>query len=495
MRTLFRQLCWCAVAVLIAVRPVSAQETTNLTGSVLTGAGGPVGAATVLIESLNLGAITNNEGRYILVVPVSATVVDVTASIIGRTTQTQTITLQPGTQVLDFVLGEDPLRIEGIVVTALGLERQARTLGISTRQLDASEITKVEPNLVNALSGKIAGVHIQNSGPQGGSSRIVIRGESSITGANQPLFIIDGIPVSNAIGDRVGILTDQGGIDYGNAIQDINPDNIESITVLKGPNAAALYGSRASNGAVLIETKKGRNVLGGAQIVVSQLVTFEDVLRLPNYQNQFGAGYDGEYSYYDGFSNGTNDQADESWGPPLDQGLEIPQWFSAYDPVTDTRAPAPWVSNPNNVRDFFDMGVTATTNVSVSGSNESLHGRVAFSRMNLNGMQPGHSQDRTTFSFGGGIDAFERVSINTSVQYISSEGFQRPGVGYGGDNIMHQFVWFGRNIDMGRLESLYDQTRPLDEPTVGGFPYNWTTLYWLNTSGHSRTSTRTAATA
>lgn len=167
MRTLFRQLSWCAVAVLIVVPPVSAQETTNLTGSVLRGAGGAVGAATVLIESLNLGAITNNEGRYMLVgVPVSATVVDVTASMIGRTTQTQTITLPPGTQVLDFVLGEDPLRIEGIVVTALGLERQARTLGISTRQLDGSEITQVEPNLVNALSGKIAGVHIQNSGPQ-----------------------------------------------------------------------------------------------------------------------------------------------------------------------------------------------------------------------------------------------------------------------------------------------------------------------------------------
>ena len=153
----------------------------------------------------------------------------------------------------------------------------------------------------------------------------MIRGESSITGANQPLFIIDGIPVSNAIGDRVGILTDQGGIDYGNAIQDINPDNIASITVLKGPNAAALYGSRASNGAILIETKKGRNVLGGAQIVVSQLVTFQDVLTLPDYQNQFGSGYNGEYSYYDGFGNGTNDEADESWGPPLDTGLEIPQ--------------------------------------------------------------------------------------------------------------------------------------------------------------------------
>ena len=480
MRTIIRQLSWCAVAVLIAVPRVSAQGTTNLTGSVTTESGSAVRGATVLIGALNLGAITNNEGRYILVVPASATVVDVTASLIGRTTQTQTVTLQAGTQVLDFVLSEDPLRVEGITVTALGLERQTRELGISTAQISGGELTRVEPNLVNTLAGKVAGVHIQNSGPQGGSTRIVIRGNSSITSNNQPLFIIDGIPVSNAIGISTGVLTDQGGIDYGNAMQDINPDNIESITVLKGPNAAALYGSRASNGAIIIETKKGRNTFGGAQVVVSQLVTFEDVLRLPDYQNNFGSGYLGEYSYYDGFGNGTFDEADESWGPPLDQGLMIPQWFSDYDPLTDTRASAPWVSNPNNVRDFFNRGVTSTTNVSVSGSNESLHGRVAFSRMNLNGMQPGHTQDRTTFSVAGGIDAFERVSINSSVQYISAKGFQRPGVGYGGDNIMHQFVWFGRQIDMGRLEETYEQSRPLNEPTVGGFPYNWTTLYWLN---------------
>ncbi len=479
MRPLLRQISLWGLAVLIAVPPVSAQET-NLTGTVSTEAGVPVTAATVLVESLNLGVLTNADGRYVLILPSGPTVVDVTASRIGRASQTQAITLQPGTQVLNFVLGEDPLRVDGIVVTALGIERQSRTLGISTHVIAGSELTRVEPNLVNSLAGRVAGVHIQNSGPQGGSTRIVIRGENSILSNNQPLFIIDGIPVSNANGVVQSVLTAASGIDYGNVMQDINPDNIESITVLKGPNAAALYGSRASNGAIVIETKKGRNALGGAEVVVSVLTTFENVLRLPDYQNNFGAGYVGEFSFYDGFSNGTNDEADESWGPPLDQGLMIPQWFSAYNALTDTRTPQPWVSNPNNVRDFFETGVTSTINVSVAGSNEAVHGRVAFSRMNLGGMQPGHTQDRTSFSIAGGIDAFDKVSINTSVQYIDSRGFQRPGVGYGGDNIMHQFVWFGRQIDMGRLEDLYQDSRPLDEPNIGGFPYNWTSLYWVN---------------
>ena len=479
MKTLFRQISLWGLAVLIAVPSVSAQET-NLTGTVSTADGAPVAAATVTVGSLNLGVLTNSDGRYVLILPSSATVVDVTASRIGRAAQTQAITLQPGTQVLNFVLGEDPLRVDGIVVTALGIERQSRVLGVSTTVIAGSELTRVEPNLVNSLAGRVAGVHIQNSGPQGGSTRIVIRGDNSILGANQPLFIVDGIPISNNIGITSGVLTDQSGIDYGNAVQDLNPDNIESITVLKGPNAAALYGSRASNGAIIIKTKSGRNAIGGAEVVVSVLTTFETVLRLPDYQNQFGSGYYGEYSFYDGGGNGTNDEADESWGPPLDTGLEIPQWFSAYDALNDTRAAQPWVSNPNNVRDFFNTGVTSTINVSVAGSNDAVHGRVGFSRMNLGGMQPGHTQDRTSFSIAGGIDAFDKVSINSSVQYIDSRGFQRPGVGYGGDNIMHQFVWFGRQVDMGRLEAQYDQQRPLDEPNIGGYPYNWTSLYWIN---------------
>jgi TonB-linked SusC/RagA family outer membrane protein len=207
----------------------------------------------------------------------------------------------------------------------------------------------------------------------------------------------------------------------------------------------------------------------------------ENPLRLPNYQNAYGQGYGGDYSYYDGLGNGVNDEADESWGPPLDTGLCIPQWFSPYDAGTDTRACSPWVSNPDNVRNFFETGVTSTTNVSVAGSTESLHGRAAFSRMDLNGMQPGHEQNRNSFSFAGGIRAFEALSIDASAQYISADGVNRPGVGYGSDNVMGGFVWFGRQVDTGLLKDLHTQTRPLDEPaTIAGFPYNWETLYWLN---------------
>jgi TonB-dependent SusC/RagA subfamily outer membrane receptor len=468
----------------IAALPVSAQAPTTLTGTVTTESGAAVVTGNVFIESLGLGVLTNSQGRYTLIVPASAragsATVDLTASLIGYTTEVQTVTLQPGAQVLDFVLGEDPLRIAGVTVTALGLERQSRELAISTQQFSGAELTRVEPNIVNALSGRVAGVNITNSGPQGGSSRIVIRGANSLSSNNQPLFIVDGIPIDNSVGGTVGGLSSQGGYDYGNAIQDINPADIESLTVLKGPSAAALYGSQAANGVILIETKKGANTPGGVEIVVSQQFTFEDELKLPNYQNSYGQGLEGVFEYYDGFGGGVFDDFDESWGPPLDAGLMIPQWFSPYDAGTDTRTPSPWVSNPDNVDNFFKTGVSATTNVSVAGSTDNLNGRASFSNLNLDGMLPGHTQDRTSFSLAGGIDAFERFRIDASGQYITSEGNNRPGVGPGSDNQMTGFVWFGRQVDTNQLEDLWDRDRPLTEPVVGGFPYSWNTSFWLN---------------
>jgi TonB-linked SusC/RagA family outer membrane protein len=312
-------------------------------------------------------------------------------------------------------------------------------------------------------------VNITNAGPQGGSSRIVIRGERSLTGENQPLFVIDGVPVDNYTGTS-GILASQGGYDYGTPVQDLNPDAIESLTVLKGPNAAALYGSRAANGAVIITTKKGRGATGGAQINAEQLVTWETPLRLPEYQNQYGQGYYGLFSYYDGKGNGVFDEVDESWGPPLDQGLMIPQYNS---PIVDgVRQPTPWVSHPDNVRDFFETGQTRTTNVSVAAANERLNGRLGFSNLSLDGMLPGMELSRQTLTFGGGIDATSKLNVSTSMQYTHADGEHRPATGYTEDNPMSQFVWFGRQVDVNDLERNYATVRPPEDP-MAGLPYSW----------------------
>ena len=463
--------------------PATAQDPTGTVAGQITdqATGQPLGGVEVHVVGTNFRTLSDDQGRY-LITRVPAGEHTVRASLLGYGQARQTVTVAGGgTASASFALSVTAIEVEGVVVTALGMERQARTLGVATEQLNSAELTRAEVNLVNALSGEVAGVHITNSGPQGGSSRIVIRGENSITGDNQPLFIVDGIPVNNStgIGGVVGTTSDQGGFDYGNAIQDINPDNIESITVLKGPNAAALYGSRASNGAIIIETKKGRNAGASGDIVVSQQVTFEDELRLPRYQNEYGQGLNGQFEYYDGFGNGLYDDYDESWGPPLDVGLLIPQWDGPIDPETGERVPTPWVSRPDNVDDFFELGTTLTTNVSVAGSTDRLSGRFSFGRTAMDGMVPGFELERTGLSFAGGLQVSDRLNVNSSAQYVASAGENRPGVGYGEDNPMSQFIWFGRQVDTNELRRRYQQVRPEGDP-MAGLPYSWNTSFHPN---------------
>ncbi len=172
-------------------------------------------------------------------------------------------------------------------------------------------------------------------------------------------------------------------IDYGNAIQDLNPNDIASISVLKGPNAAALYGSRAANGAIIITTKSGAAGIGaGPSVTASVTTTFETPLKLPEYQNEYGQGRNGLYSYVDGKGGGTYDDMDESWGPRLDIGLMIPQFFSEGET-------APWVSHPSNVRDFFETGRTTVTNAAMSLGSETAEARLSIGRFDQNGIQPG----------------------------------------------------------------------------------------------------------
>ena len=213
-----------------------------------------------------------------------------------------------------MVLEQDDNILNEVVITALGISKEKKSLGYAVQQLKSEDISEAkETNLVNALAGKIAGVNVTNSQGDIGSSRIIIRGETSIDGNNQPLFVVDGVPVDNS-----QLLGSGGSRDFSNAIADINSEDIESINVLKGPNAAALYGSRAAAGVILIKTKTGKNKKG-LGITLNSNTTFSDLLVLPSYQNSFGQGSNGRFSYVDGKGGGVNDGVDESWGPPKEK--------------------------------------------------------------------------------------------------------------------------------------------------------------------------------
>jgi TonB-dependent SusC/RagA subfamily outer membrane receptor len=242
----------------------AAQQTATVQGTITeAGTARPLVNAQVTIRGTGIGTLTNSQGRFQLVnVPSGQATLRV--ELMGYEAATQTITVRAGeATTVNLTLAQSAIAIEGLVVTAMGITQRERAIATSVQTVNAEELAQAsEPNLVAALAGRSAGVEVRSTGTQGGSSRVVIRGASSISGNNQPLFVVDGVPIDNSAPRLLGFAGSTaegtaGSVDYGNAVADINPNDIETITVLKGPNAAALYGSRAANGAIVITTKSG----------------------------------------------------------------------------------------------------------------------------------------------------------------------------------------------------------------------------------------------
>src|SRR5205814_8568895 len=334
--------------------------------------------AIVAIPTLRGGARSNGDGRYQLVAPGSTGAVTLTARLIGFKTQSVQVSLTGSDVTQDITLEEGAIELESKVVTALGIEREQRSLSYAAQTLGGDRLSDVRSNnVVSSLQGKVAGVQVTNSANPFGSARIVVRGASSILGQNQPLIIVDGIPIDNTAPGNTGYGPqgtptpgNLGGYDIGNAASDIIADNIASVTVMKGPNAAALYGSRVANGAIVYTTKSGRGApQQGFGVTATFGATAETPLRLPNYQNQYGQGFYGEFDFVDGNFGGKNDGADESWGPKLDgrtTGCVYPTDAKGNPIISggyDTTKPCrqffglgPWAAHPNNVRDVWTTG-------------------------------------------------------------------------------------------------------------------------------------------
>jgi TonB-linked SusC/RagA family outer membrane protein len=424
----------------------------------------PLAGATVTVKGTVIATVTDNNGHFSFFVPVDAETLVFT--FLGYRTEEAPVSDQ-----VDVMMSIAPVGLEGIVVTALGVRREKASLGYSVQDVSGEQLAEVpDLNIVNALQGDVAGLQITNSGPVGGSSRIVIRGANSITGQNQPIFVVDGIVLDNSSPGLSPYGGGFSGLDYGNAIQDLDPQNIENVSVLKGPNAAALYGSRAANGAIVITTKSGQGAPAGRLgVTVTISGTAESTLRLPDYQNEYGQGYDGVFEWVDGSGGGTYDYYDESWGPRLD-GQAIDQF---------TGAGMPWEAHPDNISSFFRTGGTLNTNVAVSNAGERHHVRLSLSDTRLAGVSPGMTIKRTGLAVKGGVGITDRLSADASLNYISNMGRNRMGTGYDENNPMQSFIWFGRQIDM---EALRHYRCTGDEPTpciVGG-QYNWNYNYHNN---------------
>lgn len=439
-----------------------AAQVTTVRGIVTTEEDGePVIGASVIVKGTALGTVTDVNGRFELS-GLSPSATRLLISYISLMAKEVAIAPQ-----VSVTLKSDTHLLDEVVVTALGISREKKALGYTAQEVKQNALVQgKDNNLLNSLSGKIAGVRITNTQGDVGSSRIVIRGETSIAGENQPLFIVDGIPVDNS-----QLNARSSGRDFKNAIADLNPEDIKTLTVLKGPNAAALYGARAAHGAIVITTKGGDKRQKGIGITLHSSTQVSFVATLPEFQNLFGQGAGGRFSYVDGKGAGVNDGVDESWGPRLDIGLLIPQFDSPLD-ADGNRVATPWVSHPNNVRDYFRMGISTNNGISVARGDDKYQFRVGYNYEKQVSIVPDAGTNKTNISLNTDYHLAKWIVVGATANYIVYTAPSLPGSATpSGSNVrsnspMLQFLWFGRQVDTNSLKA--DYTR------------NWNSSYYDN---------------
>ena len=436
---------------------ISFAQTKEVTGTVTDGSGVPLPGVNIVIQGTTTGTQTDFDGNYSIEAQTGSTLIfsyvgfGDALKVIGSSSNIN-VTLQAG-EALDEV-----------VVTALGISRDKKSLGYSTQQVSGDDLTETRnSNALNSLSGKVAGVQVSNAtGNLGGSSRILIRGASSLTQENRPLIVVDGIPLDNSNYNSTSTQQGGGGIDFGDAGFDINPDDIASMNVLKGGAAAALYGSRASNGVIVITTKSGKK--GKAEITVNSGITFESVNVLPKVQKLYGGGAgNAETIEQSGFGqatiNGTTydvvDYAtDESWGPKY-EGQMVLHW-DAFDPefADDYLTPRAWLYPKNDRNDFFNTGVSINNGVSFSQGGEKSTVRLGVNNTQTTGIVPNSELDKTSVNLNTTSQLTDKLKVNASVNLTITDAFNRPTTGYTSNSVPVQLYQFGQtSLDYKRLQS------------------------------------------
>ena len=457
-------------------------QTKKVTGQVISAEDNqPVIGAAIVVKGTTIGTITDFDGKFSLDVPNDAKSVMVSyVGLKGREI--------PITAVMNIKLESDSHALDEVVVTAMGISREKKSLGYAIQEVGSEELTKAgQINVTGALSGKVAGVQVnQFGGSVGASSRISVRGNSSLAADQQPLIVLDGVPIANDT-QRSGDNT-YNGVDYGSGLNDINPEDIESMTVLKG-GSAALYGMRAGNGVILITTKSGKKG-SGVKVSYDGNFTIDRISTVPKLQNSYGQGNNGdewhwkhnapdlsyqEYAEQYGFnwvdgSNGINDFYDESWGPRLDAGLNLVQYDS-------NGQKAPWVSRPNNIKDFFQTGYSMNHTISLSANSEKSTTRASISYRDQKGTVPNTDQKRYSAQLNSFFKLNNYISYDMSASYTRTQSDNLVAQGYGGNNPINSlFAWSGRQINMKTLKENWDQKDANGNYTY----YNWNTNYHMN---------------
>ena len=437
---------------MLLANQVYAQERA-VTGRVTGEDGSVLPGVNISLKGTNRGTTTDGKGDYSISAEANSTLV---FSFIGF----QSTEVVVGNQsTINVALKNDVSQLQEVVVTALGQERKRNELVYAAQQVTAEQITQTRnPNLMNSLSGKVAGVDIKMSNTMGGSTNVVIRGFKSITGSNQALWVIDGVPVSNANNNTTGQQTGGAGVDYGNTASDINPDNIASINVLKGAAASALYGSRASNGVIMVTTKKGRK--NSFEVTVNSGVTWGKIDKntFAKYQNEYGQGYVSTFAKAD-LGSGSGDIApfnvDASFGPKFD-GRPVYQWDAIDKFSPNYKKQTPWVAAQNGPASFYETAVTSNQSIALSGGGDASTFKIGYTRSDETGVLPNSSLKKNLFNFGGSFDITKKVVVSASVNFSNIIGNGRSNTGYNGKNPNQGFrQWWPVSVDIAQQKEAY----------------------------------------
>ncbi|WP_339840019.1 SusC/RagA family TonB-linked outer membrane protein [uncultured Maribacter sp.] len=434
-----------------------AQE--EVTGVVSSIDGELLPGVSVVLKGTITGVSTDFDGNYTIQVPNNSAVL--VFSYLGMTTQEVVV---GNRTTINMTMEASSEALDEVVVTALGITREKKSLGYSVAEVDGDDLTTVtQENALNALNGRVSGVQINSTGGAGSTVSVILRGASSLTTDNQPLYVIDGVPLSSGL-TNIGNVGDGVAVDYGGGIGDVNPDDIASVSVLKGPSAAALYGSRGGNGVILITTKSGKKSKG-LGISFSSSNVYETPYKFLEKSNLFANG-----SRPDPTTSAIDENSSGWIGPELDAGLNVIQWPYTADEIASGVANAtPLTSRgKNNAKNFFESAITSTNTIAIENNTDRMNYRMSYTNMRHEGFIPNSDLERNTFAINSGFDVNDKLKITTSLKYVISGADNRPSTTDRNANPLQAIYDINPHIDVRDLKDYW-----LIEGQSQNTPYNF----------------------
>jgi TonB-linked SusC/RagA family outer membrane protein len=446
----------------------------------------PIPGVNVLVKGTKVGTQTDIDGKFSIKASPSEVLI---FNFVGMKSQE----IAASSSSVNVKMKDDAVELEGVVVTALGITREKKSLGYAAQKLSGDEINQVPTNnFTNSLSGRVAGLEVRRNSNFGGSTNIVLRGTKSISGNNQALIVLDGVPITNTNLNTRDAASGRDGFDFGNSASDIDPNNIESVTVLKGAAATALYGSQAANGAIMITTKKGKQGKGmGITYSSTTTVGMINKETFPTYQNKYGEGYAGPDSFFvqdidgdgnDDFITPTGDDA--SYGNAFDPNLNVYQWNSFVEGNPNFGQATPWVAAKNDPSKFFNKSSGYINSININGGDDKSTYNFGFTNNYETGTLPNSRLNRNVINGNFSRNLSDKLRVTAFLTYSDQTTIGRNNLGYG-DNLMTGFrQWWPVNVDIKELQREYSRTNTnstwnFADPLGGDFtPAYWNNPYW-----------------